>query len=181
MAEDVWRTTIGWMIRTIGWMIRIIRQALVPRPRQEDVVWVIRIFVALAVVASILILLVRFGLVSSDNAAIVGALIALTGVFITQIVNARIARSNQLQQQELETGRARAARFQAYLEQMGTLLVDHHLAASNPNSRANALSTVDWAKNLIGQRLLNLNAYDDVNNARVVAQAQTLAVLERVW
>ena len=95
--------------------------------------------------------------------------------------NARIARSNQLQQQELETGRARAARFQAYLEQMGTLLVDHHLAASNPNSRANALSTVDWAKNLIGQRLLNLNAYDDVNNARVVAQAQTLAVLERVW
>ena len=89
-----------------------------------------------------------------QNATLVTALVALLGILITQIVNTILARTGQKYQQELETSRAQAARFQAYLERMEKLLIDHQLR--NANKTAN----------------------DDYDDARVVAHAQTLAVLE---
>jgi len=135
--------------------------------------------VALAVVVGILILLVRFGLVTQENATLIGALIALTGVVITQAVNTRIAQYNQLQQQkletdrteaqqELETGRAQAARFQAYLEQMEKLLLDHQLRSTTKSDNLPRVAGgVDLSK-----------LTEESDDARVVAHAQTLAVLE---
>jgi hypothetical protein len=50
----------------------------------------------------------------SENAALIGALIALGGVFTTQLVNTG-----------LEAQRAREAALQKYLEQVGKLLIEH--------------------------------------------------------
>src|SRR5215218_10971766 len=114
--------------------VSTIRQALIPhRPSQRQVVWAIRLVVALTTVVITLILVSSYGLVSSDNAALVGALLALTGVLIAQVVNTNIARATQRhqqvledqrtrEQQRLEDRRARAATLQSYLEQMGRLL-----------------------------------------------------------
>src|SRR5215203_2533973 len=120
------------MARMLRRVVLAIGRALGPRrPSQERGVWVIRMLVTLTVVVSILTGLVRAGLVTSENAALIGALIALTGVVITQVVNTRIAQFNRLQQQKLEYNRAREESIQAYLEQMGTLLIDHQLRNSN--------------------------------------------------
>jgi uncharacterized protein YjbI with pentapeptide repeats len=84
-----------------------------------------------------------------ENAALIGAGVALTGVLIAQLVNTTIARNARSTQQELEDRRARAATLQAYLEQMGKLLTDK-----------------------------NLHEADLGDNLSTVAQAQTLAILE---
>jgi hypothetical protein len=65
----------------------------------------------------------------SQNAALIGALIALGGVFTTQLVNTG-----------LEAQRAREAALQKYFEQVGKLLVEH---PEDPN-----LSTVVRAQSL---------------------------------
>src|SRR5829696_3273787 len=158
------------MARKLTQVATAIRQALIPRrPSQEHVVWAIRIFVALVLVMAILILLVRFGLVTSENTTLIGALIALTGVVITQVVNTRIAQFNRLQQQKLEYNRAREASLQAYLEQMGTLLIDHQLRNSNKtDNETNNLPIVAG-----GVDLSTINTDPDI-----VAQAQTFAFLQ---
>jgi Pentapeptide repeats (8 copies) len=160
VEEDIRRPTIGRLITTI-------RQALIPgRPTQRHVEWAIRIFVILAIVVGILILLVRIGLVSSEDVTLVAALITLNGVILTQVVNARIAEFNQRQQQEVETNRAQAERSRAYVENMENLLVDHQLRLSNKHDKLPG-GGVDLSKQIY-------------NEARVVAQAQTRAVLESV-
>jgi hypothetical protein len=95
--------------------VSTIRQALIPhRPSQRQVVWAIRLVVALTTVVITLILVSSYGLVSSDNAALVGALLALAGVLIAQVVNTNIARATQRNQQILEGQRARAASLHRY-------------------------------------------------------------------
>jgi hypothetical protein len=94
-----------------------------------------------------------------QNATLVAALVALLGILITQIVNAVLARRLQKNQQELEERRARAASLQSYLEQMGKLITDHNLQK--------------WSEQGPFSPKENIGA-----EARIVAQAQTLAVLE---
>jgi uncharacterized protein YjbI with pentapeptide repeats len=147
-----------------------IRQALTLRNlNREQVVMLIRAGATLAGAVLVLIIVVLLlGLVAgfnfiSENATLTAALLALTGVLIAQVVNTYIARvgqrnqqelasAGQRNQQELEDRRTRAASLQSYLEQMGRLLTEHRLGVSNQN--------------------------DNADYARVVAQAQTLAVLE---
>ena len=117
-----------------------VREALIPHPSKEQVIWAIRIVVALAVVVTLLICAIRRDLIGSDNAAVIGALLALVGVLITQVVSANVARA-------LEDQRARAASLQSYLNWMGAFLTDSDRA-------------------------------DNDARAKVVARAQTLAVLE---
>src|SRR5215218_2827747 len=118
----------------IDQVLAIVGKALVPRrPTERQAVWGIRITVALVLVILSLVLVSRSGFVSSKNAAVIGALLALTGVLIAQVVNTNIARATQRhqqvledqrtrEQQRLEDRRARAATLQSYLEQMGRLL-----------------------------------------------------------
>jgi phosphate/sulfate permease len=57
-------------------VVSTLRQALVPsRTNQRHVIWAIRIVVALSALILILFLTAGFGLISSDNAAVVGALL----------------------------------------------------------------------------------------------------------
>ena len=75
----------------------------------------------------------------SDNAAVIGALIALGGVFTTQMVNAA-----------LENQRAHEAALQKYLEQVGKLLIEHPDAVNlNTVARAQTLAVL---KGLRGDR-----------------------------
>ena len=140
------------MLRALGWMIATIKQALMPRGlNQAQVVWVIR---TIAILTAALIILTWAGgfEVEAANVPLVGALLALIGVLIAQVVNTYIARSAQRNQQELEDRRARAASLQSYLEQTGKLMTDHRLRTSNADKKA--------------------------EDARIVAQAQTVSVLE---
>lgn len=167
--EEVVRALINNIIASIGQVILIIRQALTPRGlSQKHVVWGIRIVTPLAVVVALLSLAVHHGFVTSENATLIGALIALIGVVTSQVVNTFIAQSNQTKQQEIETRRAQTQqrvetrraqeyRFQAYLAEMEKLIIEHQLRKSNKATSEDS---------------------DDVHEARVVAQAQTLAVLE---
>jgi uncharacterized protein YjbI with pentapeptide repeats len=158
------------MTRTvIDQVLAIVGKALVPRrPTERQTVWGIRITVALALVILGLVLVSRSGFVSRENAAVVGALLALTGVLIAQVVNTNIARATQRHQQvlehqrareqrRLEDRRARAATLQSYLEQMGKLLTDDLPPTLKLNNEANS------------------NQPDD---APVIVRSQTLAVLE---
>jgi hypothetical protein len=92
----------------------------------------------LVITAAVVVVLLLFGggaKAVSDNAALIGALIALGGVFTTQMVNsaletqrAEAARKTEHAQREreLEVGgqRAQDDAVQAYLDQMTNLLLD---------------------------------------------------------
>src|SRR5215204_4560724 len=73
----------------------------------------------LALIVVIILLLTGGATYVSTNAALIGALIALGGVFTTQLVNTG-----------LEAQRAREAALQKYLEQVGKLLIEHPENAS---------------------------------------------------
>jgi uncharacterized protein YjbI with pentapeptide repeats len=89
-----------------------VREALIPRRLSKgQVIWAIRIVVALAVVVIILSLAIYYDHVGSENAAVIAAFLALVGVLIAQVVNAR-----------LEDRRAQATLLQSYLDRMGNLL-----------------------------------------------------------
>ena len=71
----------------------------------------------------------------SDNAALIGALVALGGVFTTQMFNSaledrRVQEGRELEAQrvqkgrELEAQRVQAAVMQNYLDQVGKLLIE---------------------------------------------------------
>jgi uncharacterized protein YjbI with pentapeptide repeats len=139
---------------------------------------VIGIGATLGAAAAVIYVLLKFGhgtKAVSDNAALIGALIALGGVFTTQLVNSALeaqraeqARKTQQTQRErdreieraqrereLEVGsqRAQDAAAQAYLDQMTVLLLDK-------------------------DRPLRHSEYGD--EVRTLARARTLAVLSRL-
>jgi hypothetical protein len=160
--------TALWIVTAL--VIRTIREALIPSPpNRRQVVWAIRIALALAVATLSVRLLGVFDFVSNNagliraNVGLISALVALTGVLIAQVVNTYIAISARRNQLELEDRRTRAASLQSYLEQIGKLLIDHSMHNS---------------KNADNSSLAAKGEEFSADAARVVAQAQTLAVLE---
>jgi uncharacterized protein YjbI with pentapeptide repeats len=146
----MWLIILNMSRAILGEVKSAIRQALVPgHTSQGHVIWAIRIVIALVILIFILFLATQYGYVSSNNAAVVAALLALAGVLITQVVNSNIARSAQTQAQALADQRAQDDALQAYFERVGTLLVDKQLGCGPPS-----------------------------NNLSIVARAQTLAMLE---
>ena len=111
----------------------------------------------------ITLLLTGGGKAVSDNAALIGALAALGGVFTTQIVNALEAQRAQQarnteqaqRERELEVGAQRAQddALQAYLDQMSFLLLD---------------------------RDVPLHQSKEGDTIRTLARARTLTVLSRL-
>src|SRR5829696_10090312 len=117
--------------------------------RRPAVLTVVGVGATLGVTAVVVVVLLRFGggaKAISDNAALIGALVALGGVFTTQLVNSALeaqraeqARNTEQAQRErdrnteqaqrereLEVGgqRAQDDAAQAYLDQMTNLLLD---------------------------------------------------------
>src|SRR5829696_2932498 len=123
------------------------------------------IVVLIIILAAMIKPIVNFATAQPQNATLVAALIALLGILATQIVNTWLSfaehRAGARNLRVLEDRRAQAASLQSYLELMGDLLLNHQLGTDN----------------LIVERRIH-NAKDESENARVVAQAHTLAVLE---
>jgi hypothetical protein len=81
----------------------------------------------------------------SDSAALIGALVALGGVFTAQIVGISLEDRRAQQERELETERKREATLQKYFEDVGELLVEKPLRQASPGDN---LSTVVRAQTL---------------------------------
>jgi hypothetical protein len=82
----------------------------------------------------------------SANAALIGALVALGGVFTTQLVSIALDDRRTQESRELEAQRAHEAALQNYVEQVGTLLIEQQ-PLREASSRDN-LSTVVRAQTL---------------------------------
>jgi Pentapeptide repeats (8 copies) len=102
---------------------------------------------ALAVVLTLL--LTGSAKAVSDNAALIGALVALGGVLTAQMVSIALDDRRSQEARELEAQRAHEAALQNYFAQVGTLLIERPLRGVSPN-----------------------------DNLRTVVRAQTLAELE---
>jgi NAD(P)H-dependent flavin oxidoreductase YrpB (nitropropane dioxygenase family) len=151
---------------------------------------VIGLGATVALALAIVLALLQTGHSVSENAALIGAVIALGGVFTTQMVNtglenrraqeARALEDTRAKQAiELEKERARETALQKYLEQVGKLLIDHPLPDPNPNDKLSDVSVFVWAKALVMDPWLRVpNEDNSTNSAREVARAQTLATLE---
>jgi hypothetical protein len=81
----------------------------------------------------------------SDNAALIGALVALGGVFTAQMVSIALDVRRTQEARELEAQRAHEAALQNYFEQVGTLLIEQPLRRASPGDN---LSTVVRAQSL---------------------------------
>lgn len=81
----------------------------------------------------------------SDNAALIGALVALGGVFTTQMVNSALEDRRTQETRELEAQRVHEAALRNYLEDVGELLIEKPLRDASPSDN---LSTVARAQTL---------------------------------
>jgi hypothetical protein len=81
----------------------------------------------------------------SDNAALIGALVALGGVFTTQTVSIALDDRRTQESRNIEGQRAHEAALQNYLEQVGKFLIEQPLHRASPGDD---LSTVVRAQTL---------------------------------
>jgi Pentapeptide repeats (8 copies) len=75
----------------------------------------------------------------SDNAAVIGALIALGGVFTAQMVSIALDDRRTQEARDLEAQRTREAALQNYFEQVGKLLIEKPLRRSRPGDNLSAV------------------------------------------
>jgi hypothetical protein len=91
------------------------------------------------------LLLTGGGKAVSDNAALIGALVALGGVFTAQMVSIALDDRRSQEARELEAQRAHETALQNYFEQVGKLLIEQPLRRASPGDN---LSTVVRAQTL---------------------------------
>jgi uncharacterized protein YjbI with pentapeptide repeats len=126
--------------------------------RNPAVLTAIGVIATLVLALLVLLTLLRTGGAKavSDNAALIGALVALGGVFTAQMVSialddrrtqeARTIEERRTQEtRDLEAQRAHEAALQNYFEQVGTLLIEQPLRRASPGDN---LSTVVRAQTL---------------------------------
>ena len=99
----------------------------------------------LALVVVITLLLTGGADAVTDNAALIGALVALGGVFTAQMVSIALDDRRTEESRELEAQRAHETALQNYFEQVGTLLIEQPLRRASPGEN---LSTVVRAQTL---------------------------------
>jgi hypothetical protein len=75
----------------------------------------------------------------SDNAALIGALVALGGVFTAQMVSIALEDRRTQEARELEYHRASEAALRKYLEDVGSLLIEQPLHRASPGDRLSIL------------------------------------------
>lgn len=99
----------------------------------------------LTLAVAIVLLTTGGGQAVSDNAAILGALVALGGVFTTQMVSIALDNRRTQESRDLEAQRARETALQNYLEQVGRLLIEKPL---HQEGHGHTLSTLVRAHTL---------------------------------
>jgi hypothetical protein len=99
----------------------------------------------LIVTSAVVLALVAGGHALSDNAALIGAVVALGGVFTAQLVGIALEDVRTREARELETRRAREVALQRYFEDVGELLIEKPLRRAGPKDN---LSTVVRAQTL---------------------------------
>src|SRR5215208_5262599 len=126
--------------------------------RSPAVLTVIGVIVTLVLAVAVVMALLRTGGTKavSDNAALIGALVALGGVLTAQMVSIalddrRTQESRNLEERRtqearsIEAARADEAALQNYFEKVGTLLIEQPLLQASPGDN---LSTVVRAQTL---------------------------------
>src|SRR5215218_10252320 len=115
--------------------------------RSPAVLTAIGVTATLVLAVAVVMLLLRTGgaIAVSDNAALIGALVALGGVFTAQMVGIALDDRRTQRARELEAQRAHEAALQNYFEQVGTLLIEQPLRRASPGDN---LSTVVRAQTL---------------------------------
>jgi len=115
--------------------------------RNPAVLMAIGVIATLVLAIAVVLALLRTGGAKAvaDNAALIGALIALGGVFTAQLVSIALDDRRTKESRELEAQRAHEAALQNYFEQVGTLLIEQPLRRASPGDH---LSTVVRAQTL---------------------------------
>src|SRR5215218_4595141 len=115
--------------------------------RNPIVLTAIGVFATLVLAIVVVMVLLRTGGAKAvaDNAALIGALIALGGVFTAQLVSIALDDRRTQESRELEAQRAHEAALQNYVEEVGTLLIEQPLHRASPGDN---LSTVVRAQTL---------------------------------
>jgi hypothetical protein len=115
--------------------------------RSPAVLTAIGVTATLVLAVAVVMLLLRTGgaIAVSDNATLIGALVALGGVFTAQMVGIALDDRRTQRARELEAQRAHEAALQNYFEQVGTLLIEQPLRRASPGDN---LSTVVRAQTL---------------------------------
>ena len=115
--------------------------------RNPAVLMAIGVIATLVLAIAVVLALLRTGGAKAvaDNAALIGALIALGGVFTAQLVSIALDDRRTKESRELEAQRAHEAALQNYFEQVGTLLIEQPLRRASPGDN---LSTVVRAQTL---------------------------------
>ena len=96
----------------------------------------IGVLVTLGLVLIVVIALLQTGGTKavSDNAAIIGALVALGGVFTTQLVNSALVDRSTQESRIIETQRAQEVTLRVYVDQINDLMGYRRLRETPPNS-----------------------------------------------
>jgi hypothetical protein len=107
----------------------------------------IGIAATLVLAVAVVMVLLRTGGANaiSDNAALIGALVALGGVFTAQMVGIALEDRRTQEARDLEARRAGEAALQNYFEDVGELLIEKPLRRASPGDN---LSTVVRAQTL---------------------------------
>jgi hypothetical protein len=92
---------------------------------------------------------------TKENATLIGAILALCGVLITQIVSTRTAELARIQTAKVQDQQVQEASLQTYLGDMGNLLLKYDLRASQPASEVRLLA-----------RAMTLSALQVLNDQR---------------
>jgi uncharacterized protein YjbI with pentapeptide repeats len=108
---------------------------------------IIGVIATLVLAVAVVMVLLRTGgsKALSDNAGLIGALVALGGVFTTQMVGISLDDRRAQQARVLEAQRAHEAALQNYLNDVGELLIEKPLREASPGDN---LSTVVRAQTL---------------------------------
>jgi hypothetical protein len=102
----------------------------------------------------------------SDNAALIGALVALGGVFTAQMVSIALDDRRSFEARDLEAQRAQESALQNYFEAVGELLIEKPLHRASPGDslsavvRAQTLSVLEGGLSPDRKRILLLFLYE---------------------
>ena len=113
--------------------------------RSPAVFLIVGVAATVIVTSAVVLALVAGGHALSDNAALIGAVVALGGVFTAQLVGIALEDGRTREARELEARRAREVALQRYFEDVGELLIEKPLRRAGPGDN---LSTVVRAQTL---------------------------------
>ena len=111
--------------------------------RSPAVFLIVGVAATLIVTSAVVLALVVGGHALSDNAALIGAVVALGGVFTAQLVGIALEDVRTREARELENRRAHEVALQRYFENVGELLIEKPLRRAVPRDN---LSTVVCAQ-----------------------------------